>query len=321
METVVHIGTRGSRLARVQTAEVVEKLRRVRPDLLFEERIVRTRGDRASSNGETISGTGWFTGELEEALRGGEVDLAVHSLKDLPASGDGGGLVVAAVLPRQDARDLLIFRPGDSPPVSLLNPGDVLATGSPRRSAQMTRRCPGIRCVPIRGNVETRLRKLRETGEFRAVVLAAAGLRRIGWFDGRRVRDDRGAEYPTVALEVSEHLPAPGQAAVAVQAKEESVAGGIAEAIDDPDTRACVRAERTVLSALGGGCRTALGTFAAVDPADGTIRLKARLLSADGGREIRVESAGSDPEIVGRTAAGKILAAGGRDLLREGEVS
>jgi hydroxymethylbilane synthase len=310
MPTIV-VGTRGSALARRQTARVIELLESAWPGLACEERPIVTRGDRTQRSGEPlpeIGGKGLFTAELEQGLRAGELDLAVHSLKDLPTE-DPLDVVIGAVCAREDVRDCLVSRErvglGDLPD------GAVVGTSSLRRAAQLRALRPRLDIRSIRGNVDTRIRKVRE-GEYDAALLAAAGIRRLGL----------EAEV-TEWLSPDSMLPAPGQGALAVQcrAADERVLELLA-AIDDTDARATTLAERTFLRALQAGCTAPVGAHAVVyhEASDtlsqGTksVLLGAIVLSPDGKRVVRVEGRG-EPEAVGERLAREALAGGADEIL------
>ena len=248
-----------------------------------------TTGDRWSASGSGAApDKGLFVKELEEALLDGRAHLAVHSAKDLPGE-EPAGLAVLAVPTREDARDVIVGSPHG---LEGLAAGATVATGSPRRAAQILAVRPDLRIVPIRGNVGTRLDKLAR-GEADALVLAAAGLRRLGLApEGARA----------LAVEVS--TPAPGQGLLALQGRDDDVAVAAAVGVlDDPVAHACLRAERALLAALGGGCLQPVGAFCA--PAAGGLRMVAFAGSDDGMRGERVVRHGrlDDPEGLGRDAA------------------
>ena len=284
----VVVGTRGSALARAQTQHVVEILGAAWPGLACEVRTIVTRGDRTQATGEPlpeIGGKGLFTAELEQALRAGEIDLAVHSLKDLPTE-DPAGIVIGAVGRRENVRDCLVSRDGFT--LQALPPGAVVGTSSLRRAAQLRALRPELEVRSIRGNVDTRIRKVQE-GEFDAVVLAAAGIRRLGL-------EDAVTEY------LSEVLPAPGQGALAVQCR--AADGRVLEllaAIDDPDTRAATTAEREFLRALGAGCTAPVAAYARTTGTD-YVELEGLVLSRNGLRTIRQRSRGEPVEVGARLA-------------------
>ena len=300
----VTVGTRGSALARAQTECVRELLEAAWPGLACEVRPIVTEGDRTQASGKPlpeIGGKGLFTAELERALRDGEIDLAVHSLKDLPAE-DSPGVVVGAVCLREDVRDCLVARDGLG--LHDLPEGAVVGTSSLRRTAQLRALRPDLEIRSIRGNVDTRVRKVRE-GEFDAVVLAAAGIRRLGL-----------ADAVTEWLSEDTMLPAPGQGALAVQCRagDEPVLALLA-AIDDPGTRAATTAERAFLRALGAGCTAPVGAYAeAVDPE--RVRVEALVAAPDGREVVRVAGEG-EPEELGERLAREALAAGADRILRD----
>lgn len=287
----LRVGTRASSLSRRQTDWVLQLLRRADPRVQFHVVPVRTAGDRTSRPIAELGGVGWFTRELERALLEGAVDLVVHSLKDLPTE-TPGGLVVAATPPREDARDALV---GRWPTLDALPRGARVGTSSPRRRAQLLAYRRDLEVVPLRGNVDTRLRKV-DAGEVEAAVLAAAGLVRGGW-------EDRIRQY----LDPEVMLPAPAQGALAVQVRESD--GPLVELIrqiDHPPTRAAVRAERAFLRALGGGCTLPVGALATVE--GDRLCLRVRVLSEDGSRQVsaRREGRPDDPERLGHEAAEEV---------------
>ncbi len=274
----VILGSRGSPLALAQTRHVMAELKRTWPGRNFEIHVIKTEGDRLaekSDAGTLKLGKGIFTAELERALLAGDIDLAVHSLKDLPTSSPEG-LMLAAIPKRADARDVLITRGPDLAPEqpdgwvtasgSLrrvvfgpeLRYGAVLATGSPRREAQLRLVRADLGTASIRGNIDTRLRKFRENDEWSGLVLAAAGLERL--------KPD--VEGLTVTpLPFSQMLPAPGQGALALQTRTENSVDirTLVRAMHDQVTAAAVSAERMFLQALGGGCGEPIAAYAEVD--------------------------------------------------------
>lgn len=297
------VGTRGSRLALAQTGLVVEALRAAHPEQRFEVRTVRTSGDRSQAPLSQIGGRGVFVIELEQALLTGEIDVAVHSLKDLPLA-ETDGLVVAAIPPRGDPRDVLFSRTGAR--LAELPPGAIIGTGSPRRACQVTALRPDLRIAEIRGNVDTRLRKVRQ-GEYDGVVLAAAGLARLGWLD-----------QASEIFEYDAMLPAVGQGALAVQVRAgDDEAGALVGTLDDPVTRAAVTAERAFERQLGGGCHAAIGALAQVS--DGRLHLRG-LVGRTSGELVRGEAYGlvEESEDVGQRLAQELLARGAAALLEVG---
>ncbi len=233
----LRLGTRGSPLALTQSGHVAAAITAA-TGVPVELVVITTRGDRDQASPlRQIGGKGLFTAELEEGLRDGSLDLAVHSLKDLPTD-DAPGLVLGAVPLRADPRDVLI-----GPPLSALRLGAVVGSGSPRRVAQLRALRPDLQTVELRGNVDTRLRRVDE-GRVQATLLAAAGLARLGI-----------ARPDVHPLSVDEMVPAPGQGALAVQIRAgDARVAALVGAIDDADTRACTSAERAFLHALSGGC-------------------------------------------------------------------
>jgi hydroxymethylbilane synthase len=245
------LGTRGSALARRQAEIVLEALRERHPEVNVETAIVQTEGDRRTEASlEEIGGQGVFVKDIEQRLLSGEIDIAVHSLKDMPAQSPEG-LIIAAALPRADARDALISRDGAS--LAGLPPSPRIGSDSRRRAVQILALRSDARVESIRGNVDTRLRKV-EAGEYDAAVLAVAGLERLGLLD-------RAAQV----FSAEEVLPAAGQGVLAVQCRAADAGTlNILAGLDDPDTRVAVTAERAFLAALGAGCRLPIGAFATV---------------------------------------------------------
>lgn len=300
----LRVGTRRSRLARAQAATVAEALHRAlgEPVELVE---VTTLGDTSPEALTRLGGTGVFVGALRERLLAGEVDVAVHSLKDLPTR-PAEGLVVAAVPAREDPRDVLVSR--EDLALAELAPGSTVGTGSPRRAAQLRALGLGFDVRPVRGNVDTRVRKVRD-GELDAVVVARAGLARLGALD-----------EASEVLDPLQVLPAPGQGALAVECVEGPLAARVA-ALDDARTRAAVGAERTLLAVLEAGCAAPVGALAEVaDGDDGLeIYLRGAVFATDGSDSVRLSTTGpaSSPEEVGRALAADLLAAGAGRLLGE----
>jgi hydroxymethylbilane synthase len=297
------VGTRGSRLARRQTESVVALLQERCPDCRLEVRAVRTTGDRRPEPLSEISGEGVFTKELETALMAGEIDIAVHSLKDLPTD-IAHGLAVAAVTRREDPRDALVSR--DRTPLAKLPRGARIGTGSVRRAAQLRLLRPDVKPVPIRGNVDTRLAKV-ESGEFDAVIVAAAALSRIGWLD-------RAAEI--ISLEAM--LPAPGQGALAVETRgDDAEVLRIVATIDDRDSRLATAAERAFLRRLGGGCRIPVAALATIK--NGELRLDGLVVDPQGRQAFRGEMTGApaDAESLGERLAASLLSEGASEILEE----
>ncbi len=271
MKTLI-LGTRGSDLALVQTRDVAARLGIAHPGLVLEEKIIKTTGDKRLDVSLSAPGSlekGLFTKELEEALLGGSVHAAVHSLKDLPTE-QPPGLIVGAILERADLSDTLASKHAGG--WQGLPPEAVVATSSLRRKNQLLLLRPDLKVVEIRGNVPTRLRKVLDDPALDALVVASAALARLG---GDIVPE--GLQTTTI----EEMLPAPGQGAVAVECREDDKeTRAVLAAIHHEPTALCVRAERELLHKLGGGCHMPLGARAVIE--DGKLRLLAGLFEADG---------------------------------------
>ncbi|MBP2707308.1 hydroxymethylbilane synthase [Microbispora sp. RL4-1S] len=262
---------------------------------------VTTLGDVSRAHLTQLGGTGVFVNELRSRLIGGEIDFAVHSLKDLPTRQDEQ-VVIAAIPPRDDPRDALV----GTAKFSDLAPGARVGTGSPRRVAQLRMLRPDLEYVAIRGNADTRIGKVT-SGELDAVVLAAAGLGRIG----------REAEISQV-FEIDEMLPAPGQGALAVECRaDRHDLIELLGVLDDPETRAAVTAERSVLAALEAGCAAPVGAFASGD--GHILSLTAAVVAVDGLRSVRTSTSGPTPAAMdlGRELAAAMIAEGAGTLMGE----
>jgi len=303
----MRLGTRRSALALAQSEQVAGVLRGNGHDVEFVE--VVTAGDRSAEALQQIGGTGVFVAELREQLRRGEVDIAVHSLKDLPTT-PAADLVVAAVPQRADPRDALVTRDGLR--LDQLPAGSRVGTGSPRRAAQLRGLGFDLDVVPIRGNVDTRLRKVAD-GEYDAVVVAAAGLARLG-------RLDEAAEL----LDPGQILPAPGQGALAVECRagDTELVTALTKLLDDAVTRAAVTAERSLLAALEAGCTAPVGALADVgldESGNDELYLRAIVVAVDGSRAVRLSTTGplADGETLGRQLAADLLDEGAADLIGE----
>jgi hydroxymethylbilane synthase len=291
------LGTRGSALARAQSETIAVLLRGLGHEVATE--VIQTTGDRLSELEQPIEGKGIFTRELDQALRDGRIDFAVHSLKDLPSE-IPKGLALAAVPPREDPRDAVISRA--AVPLAELPPGSIVGTGSARRIGQIRRLYPDLHCVEARGNVDTRIRKLSE-GRWDAVVLALAGLRRLG----------RDAEA-TEVLAADGFLPAVGQGALAIVTRRDETAAALG-AVDDAATRAAVRCERRILRDLEGGCRAPIAAYAALR--GGSLSVAAAVFSTDGRSYLREERSAdaSDPETLGAAVASALIARGAAEIV------
>ena len=303
----IRIGTRRSALAMTQTGYVADLLRdALGRDVELVE--VTTEGDVSRAPLATFGGVGVFVGALRDALLRGQVDLAVHSLKDLPTT-PHEQITVAAVPVREDPRDVVVARDGLT--LGELPPGARIGTGAPRRAAQLRALGLGFDVVAIRGNVDTRIRKVAD-GDVDAVVLARAGIARLGRLD-----------EVTEVLDPLQMLPAPGQGALAVECRVADIdlASEVRPAIDDPRTRAAVSAERAVLAALEAGCSAPVGALAEVAEGDDgeELWLRAVALSEDGAVAVRRSASGSpaDAERIGRDLAEEMLTDGASGLIEE----
>jgi hydroxymethylbilane synthase len=294
MNSTLRLGTRRSPMAVAQSTQVG---RAITSATGREVEIVgiESVGDASREQLTQIGGTGVFVSSLRAGLLAGEVDLAVHSLKDLPV-GPAAGIVLAAVPGRDDPRDALAARDGAK--LADLPFGAKIGTGSPRRAAQLLVLRPDIRPVPLRGNAGTRLAKV-QTGELDAVVLAHAGLARIGRLDA-----------VSQVFDPDEMMPAPGQGALAVECREgrEDLVA-LLGAIDDPVSRAATTAERSLLAGLQAGCSAPVGAYAA---GTDVLRLRGLVVAADGGRALRGSASGTlaEAEQIGRQVAADLLGRG-----------
>lgn len=329
----IRLGSRGSALALWQTEHVAERLRALYAGLSVETVVIQTRGDRFKERPlPSIGGKGLFTLELEERLRQGSIDGAVHSLKDLPVD-DPEGLALGAIPARGDAADALVARAGNGTAAergapaqtggkaswsARLHEGAVVGTGSRRRAAQLLALRPDLRVLEIRGNVETRVRKtLDPDGPYDAAVLAVAGLKRLGL--------DAAISH---ALPFGTMLPAPGQGALGVQCRREAAWLAFFGGIDDKETRAAVTAERAFLGGLGGGCRAPVGALGAwgekeIGGAGGAasrqLELRGRVSALDGSRQVdaRLNGAFDTAQQLGQDLAQLIMQKGAREIIKQ----
>jgi len=296
----IRLGTRRSALAKWQAQWVADRLRRLGVQVEIVE--IVTQGDQSSVPITSSDVQGVFTREIQRALLQGRIDLAVHSLKDLPTA-PVEGLCLAAVPPRESPGDVLICREPGS--LEALPEGAVVGSGSMRRRAQLLRARPGLVVKPIRGNVDTRLRKLDE-GQCDAIVLAEAGLRRLEL-----------AQRITQRLPFSIMLPAPGQGALGLETRaDDTAARQMVERLDDPATRQAVVAERVLTATLQAGCRAPLGALAVVE--DGRLKLAARVLSSDGCECVEADAVAemAAAEQLGRRVAAELLEKGAGRLIQ-----
>ena len=304
----LRIGTRGSPLALAQTEATIAWLAAVRAELSAPEAItvtaIRTTGDTVQDRTlAEIGGKGLFTREIDEAMLAGRIDLAVHSVKDLP-TWLPDGIVLAALLPRGDPRDALIAHRAAS--LADLAPGAVIGTASLRRQAQILNRRPDVTVVPLRGNVSTRLASV-SNGGLDATLLAVAGLARLGL-----------ADRATALLEPDEMLPAVGQAAIGITCRTDDAALlHMLEAASDPATAREVAAERAMLAVLDGSCRTPIGGLARHDAAAGTLQITGLLARPDGSRVVTGRHAGAaaDAAAIGHALGEELKARAGPDFL------
>ncbi len=291
------IGTRGSPLALTQTKLFQARIQSLLPDWQIDLKIIKTTGDAwaLQSQKELPAGKGIFTKELEEALLQGEIDLAVHSLKDLPVE-DPHGLTIAIIPERESPWDLLITKENASLDTLPLN--SILATGSPRRITQISLLRPDLQIVDIRGNIDTRLRKLRENKEWSGIILAEAGLNRL--------RPDVQNLFLT-PLKASQMLPSPGQGALGIQMRQNDPQIPLLLPLECPRTRGHVTAERAFLLALGGGCAQPIAALSSTD--ENLLHLEGFWSDGKNKQHREKQSSSSDnPSALGQQLAQKILA-------------
>ena len=298
--------TRPSALARWQTRWVIAALQRAHPDLVCEEKLITTQGDRILDKPlPEIGGKGLFTQELEAELRAGSADCAVHSLKDLPVQ-DPRGLTIGCIPARGEARDVLISRAGQC--LAYLPEGSLVGTSSLRRSAQLLASRPYLRTASLRGNVDTRLRKALE-GQYDAILLAGAALLRLEL-----------AGHVTEWLPLDIMLPAPGQGALAVQCRSsDRETLEVLGSLEDTPTRQAVTAERAFLSGLGAGCSLPVAAYAGPSAENaGTLHLTGLVISPDGRQTLRLNARGQHPEALGQRLALDAISQGALDILAAG---
>lgn len=295
------IATRRSRLALWQASHIQARLEALDRNVRVELLPMSTKGDEVIDRRlDQVGGKGLFVKELEIAMAEGRADLAVHSMKDVPADLPSG-FVLAAITAREDPRDA--FLSNRYAALAEMPAGAVLGTSSLRRAAQATERFPHLQVELLRGNVETRIAKL-DRGEYDAIVLAVAGLVRLGLAERIRAR-----------LSIDESLPAPGQGALGIECRAAHAAlRARLAALADADTAQCVRAERAVSRALGGSCSLPLGAYAVMDA--GRVKLRALVASADGRRIVRAQAEGTDAEAVGAAAAQSLRDQGADAILQ-----
>lgn len=296
------IGTRGSKLALWQAEWIQSRLQQLAPGVSVTLRKIKTSGDKITDVPlAAIGGKGLFVKEIEEALLREEIDLAVHSMKDVPTVLPEG-LAIACVPEREDPRDVLISREGRR--LDALPAGSRIGTSSLRRQAQLLHHRPDLQITMLRGNLDTRLRKVRD-GEFDAIVLAAAGLKRLGWLDAV-------TEY----LPFSISLPAIGQGALGIEARQQDpFVQDLLRSLDHPPTHTAVIGERALLDRLEGGCQVPVAAHATLE--GDRLRLEGLVASTDGRRMIRhsIDGPAAEAGALGRQLADRLLDDGGRQIL------
>ena len=298
---LIKIGTRGSKLALRQAAWVRERIAERHPDLQIEVVRIKTTGDRITDVPlATVGGKGLFVKEIEEAILGGEIDLAVHSMKDVPTELPAG-LHLGAITEREDPRDVLVSRDGRR--LGEFPAGARMGTSSLRRGAQLLGINPLWEIVPLRGNLDTRIRKLKAEG-LDAVILAAAGVRRMGL-------EDRVTEY--LAPDVM--LPAVGQGALGIECRQEGAVNKLIAFLNHPESAMAVAGERAFLCRLEGGCQVPIAAYGEIRA--GELYLEGMVAHLDGSRFFRAEAQGLDPKAVGERLAEDLLAQGADKVLRE----
>ncbi len=294
MKNKIVVGSRASKLALTQTEQFVAEVKKANPGLEVEITHVVTSGDREQhKQWDAVEGTGVFVKELENALLDGSIDFAVHSLKDMPVDVPAG-LCLAAITRRADPRDVLISAGGKR--LKDLSAGSLIGTGSPRRTIQLKACRPDLVPVPIRGNVDTRLRKAA-SGELDGVIIAAAGLTRLGWAD-------RISEY----LPVEKFLPAVGQGALAIEIRRsDKETAALLRPFNHVPTEWSVAAERALLRALGGGCRAPIAALGMVE--GDKLKLRAMYAEPDGSKMVTGAAEGkpADAENIGASLGKKLL--------------
>jgi hydroxymethylbilane synthase len=299
---MIRIGTRGSELALWQANHVAGLIGREKTEI----KIIKTKGDKIQNvSFDKIEGKAFFTKEIEDALINGEIDIAVHSLKDLPTE-ETNGLSIAAILEREDPSDVLLIRSQCYNNDNFLNLYDkaIVGTSSTRRSAQLKNAMNSVEILPLRGNVPTRIQKLLE-GQFDAIILAKAGINRL---------NIDLSDLKSLILPYSFFLPAPSQGALAVQIRDnENDLKNFLIQYTDIDTQKSVNAERSFLKHFGGGCQIPLGAFAYL--IGGNIHLSGSITSADGKNSVRGNIIGNEPELLGKQLADFLKAKGADKLL------
>ena len=299
-ERTLTIGTRASALAKRQTQLVTEALKAKKPDVSFIIKEIKTSGDTSISKSMVQLDKGAFTKELEVALIDKSIDAAVHSFKDLPTT-LAPEFTIAAITEREDVRDVLISKSGKH--LADLPKRSRVGTGSPRRAAQLKAYRPDLEIIPIRGNVDTRIKKAM-TEDYDAIVLAAAGILRLGM-------QNKITEY--LPIEIS--IPAPGQGAIAIESLKNSKALATLKLIDHAKTHVAVEAEKAFLECFGGGCRVPLGGYATIYGS--TLRLIGMIASENGSKVLRAELQGktTDAKRIALALADKLISMGADKII------
>ncbi|GCF95212.1 porphobilinogen deaminase [Enterococcus florum] len=304
MDNVLKVGTRGSKLAMTQTKQTVEALKQMCPGIEFEIVKIKTKGDHlASHNLQAISGQGAFVRELEWQLREGKIDFAVHSLKDIPTV-IHEELTLASIVKRKSATDCLIVK-NQADTLTNLPKSAIVGTSSLRRKAQLLHVRPDFDIQPIRGNIDTRIRKMKE-GQYDAIVLALAGVERLGLTDT--------INFQELTPEIM--LPAIGQGALALECRKENA--DLVEwlkRLEDPETAFCVKAERAFLNSMDGSCTFPVGAYA--QKVGETYELEGMIGCENGQILLKEKAAGNDPVALGRGVAGKLIDQGAFDLIEK----
>ncbi|MDI6703898.1 MAG: hydroxymethylbilane synthase [bacterium] len=299
----ITVGTRGSKLALIQTDWVIERLHELYPRIEITVKTIKTKGDRVRSTLEKIRGKGFFVKEIEEALLNREIDMAVHSIKDLPTELPKG-LLIGAVTKRLDPGDALISKDGKK--IDALPANSSIGTSSLRRKAQLLAYRQDLKIRDLRGNLDTRFKKL-EKMEYSAIVVAACGVERFGWKD-----------KITQILPTDIFLPASGQGALGIEIRvDDEEIKEVVKKLNDENSHICIVAERSFISTLGGGCRVPIGVLG--DIKEQELSLQGVVLSPDGKRLIKSKIEGSKEEAIelGKELAFRIIELGGKDILKE----
>ena len=299
----ITLGTRGSKLALYQSKLVADKLQNIFPDLKIVTKIIKTKGDiLLNANLSKVLDKGFFTSEIQAALHTEEIDLAVHSLKDLPTSFDEKS-VIGAILKREDHRDVFLSKNKKS--LNEFNDKDIIGTSSLRRTSQLLLFNPILNIHPIRGNVDTRVQKMLD-GDYDGLVMAAAGIKRLGL-----------EEHITEYLDLDKMMTAPGQGAIAVEIRsDDDKLKLIVESLNDEDTKMCVGAERSFLNRLGGGCQVPFAAYSNIIE-NGLLRIDALVTSLDGESIVRKTNFGKKEKFMslGLDIADAVLSSGGYSII------